>query len=151
MSRITLIQCHFVRGLINHRLRFGTPDTILKLDKYRGLACFSAGKIFGYIRWRANEYGTQEWRFFILKSQDEGVLTSVPGIRPGVKILASFNGTQSVKRALTAFDEIEISAGGDAQSLSESFWLTFQNDVFNRKSLTGVSANSPISGMIDAR
>lgn len=141
MSDVTLIQCHFVRGLINHRLRFGQPESTVRLDKYRQIACFEADQIFGYIRWRANEYGTQEWRFFILKSCRRGFLTRVPGVSPAAQILAAFNGAQSVKRALKAFDEVEGQAQTRPEALTESFWLTFQNDLFGRQSVTGLSIN----------
>ena len=144
MTEYTLIQCHFVRGILNHRLRFGKPDTLIKLDKYRQLACFKSGRTLGYIRWRANEYGTQEWRFFILKAQNQGILTRVPGITPAVKILASFNGAQSVKRALSAFDEVEDLAEDSLETLPEAFWLSFQNDLFARKSINGIASGSII-------
>ena len=135
MTRLTLIQCHFVRGMLNHRIRFGTPDKIIKLDKYRKLACYEKGRILGYIRWRANEFGTQDWRFYILKTESSGVLTRVPGVSPAVKLLAFFNGPQSVKRALKAFDKVEAETEGGLNSLSESYWMTFQNDLGARNSM----------------
>ena len=73
----TLVQLHFVRGIINHRLRFGQPETKTELDKYRSLASFPEGSIFGYIRWRANEYGTIEWRTYVLKAQSGGYISHV--------------------------------------------------------------------------
>jgi len=86
MTGLTLIQCHFVHGQLNHRIRFGTPDKIIKLDKYRKLACF-------------------------------------------------FNGPRLVKRALKAFDRVEAETAGDLNSLSESYWMTFQNDLGARNSM----------------
>ena len=135
MTGLTLIQCHFVRGQLNHRIRFGTPDRLIKLDKYRKLACFEEGRILGYIRWRANEYGTQDWRFYILKTQGAGILTRVAGVSPAVKLLAFFNGPRLVKRALKAFDRVEAETAGDLNSLSESYWMTFQNDLGARNSM----------------
>jgi len=139
MAEKTLIQCHFVRGLINHRLRFGAADKIIKLDKYRKIACFKPDRTLGYIRWRANEYGTQDWRFYIFRTQSEGIMTSVPGVSPAVKLLASFNGSKTVKGALSAFDEVERKSKGTPEKLSESFWLSFQNDLSARKSLNGIT------------
>ena len=121
MTGLTLIQCHFVRGKLNHRIRFGMPDTLIKLDKYRKLACYEEGRILGYIRWRANEFGTQDWRFFIVKTQSDGLLTRVSGISPAVKLLAFFNGPQSVKRALKAFDRVEKEAKAGVEALSEAY------------------------------
>lgn len=135
MTGLTLIQCHFVRGRLNHRIRFGAPDKLIKLDKYRKLACYEEGRILGYIRWRANEFGTQDWRFFIVKTQSQGVLTRVPGISPAVKMLAYFNGPQAVRRALKAFDAVEAEAKSGLDSVSEAYWMTFQNDLGARNFL----------------
>jgi len=100
VSHLTLIQCHFVRDKLNHRIRFGSPHSTLALDKYRKLACFDAGATLGYIRWRANEYGTQDWRC-----------------------------TQVVKRALVALDDVEKSVSGPIETLPESYWIAFQNGL----------------------
>lgn len=148
MTDLTVIQCHFVRGFLNHRLRFGKPEKTLKLDKYRKLACFKPEEILGYIRWRANEYGTQDWRFFILRTQTSGLLTRVPGVSPAVKVLAAFNGTQSVKRALRAFDDVEKSASEPIEAFPDAYWISFQNDISARKSLSGVL---PHSSHVEAR
>ena len=142
VSGLTVIQCHFVRGLLNHRLRFGTPDKTVKLDRYRKLACFKPGETLGYIRWRANEYGTQDWRFFILKTQNSGLLTRVPGVAPAVKVLADFNGTQAVKRALSAFDDVEETSSAPIETLPDTYWICFQNDLSKRQSLNGLLPHS---------
>ena len=143
MSDLTVIQCHFVRDKLNHRIRFGSPKTTVALDKYRKLACFEAGATLGYIRWRANEYGTQDWRFFVLKTQSTGLLTRVPGVTPAVKVLASFNGTQAVKRALAALDDVEKSVSGPMETLPDSYWVAFQNDLSTRRTVRGLRPDAP--------
>lgn len=142
MTRITVIQCHFVRGILNHRLKFGRPEKTVSLDKYRKLRCFEAGERLGYIRWRANEYGTQDWRFFILKTQSSGVLTRVPGASPAVKVLAAFNGTEAVKRALNAFDIVEKTIPQPIETLPDAYWISFQNDLSARETVNGVRSHS---------
>ena len=148
MTDLTVIQCHFVRGVLNHRLRFGKPHKTVKLDKYRKLACFKPGETLGYIRWRANEYGTQDWRFFILKTQTTGLLTRVPGVMPAVKVLAAFNGTQAMKRALSTFDDVEKSSPDSIETLPDAYWVSFQNDISARQTLSGVL---PHSSNLEAR
>ena len=148
MSGLTLIQCHFVRGMLNHRIRFGTPHKTIKLDKYRKLACFKPGVTLGYIRWRANEYGTQDWRFFIMKTQNSGLLTRVPGVSPAVKVLAAFNGPQAVKRALSAYDDVENTTLEPVETLPDAYWISFQNDLSTRESLNGLL---PHSSHLEAR
>ena len=142
VTGLTVIQCHFVRGMLNHRLRFGTPHKTIKLDNYRKLACFRPGETLGYIRWRANEYGTQDWRFFILKTKTVGLLTRVPGVSPAVKVLAAFNGTQAVKRALNAFDDVEKATSKSVETLPDAYWISFQNGLSTRQSLNGLLPQS---------
>ena len=142
MTAFTVIQCHFVRGILNHRLRFGQPEKIISLDKYRKLACFKHEETFGYIRWRANDYGTQDWRFYILKTHTTGLLTRVPGVSPAVKVLAAFNGTQAVKRALSACDEVEKSASDPIEMLPDAYWISFQNDISKRETVIGILPHS---------
>ena len=144
MSHLTLLQCHFVRDKLNHRIRFGQPEKVISLDKYRKLACFKSGATLGYIRWRANEYGTQDWRFFVLKTQSTGLLTRVPGVTPAVKVLAAFNGTKAVKRALVALDDVEKSVSGPVEMLPESYWIAFQNGLFTRRTVRGLRPDASI-------
>lgn len=142
MTSFTVIQCHFVRGVLNHRLRFGQCEKTITLDKYRKLACFKPNKTLGYIRWRANEYGTQDWRFFILKTQTTGLLTRVPGVSPAVKVLAAFNGAQAVKRSLSAFDDVEKFSSDPVETLPEAYWIAFQNDISARETVSGLLLHS---------
>lgn len=133
MTEITQVQIHFVKGLINHRLRFGQPTKVIKLDRYRRLATFPMHEIFGYIRWRANEYGTQDWRVYILKTQPNGLVSQVPGILPAVKILVSAEGAASVKRALKAIDQCEEQAKDGLCSIPESYWARLNTSLMLKK------------------
>lgn len=151
MSDMTIVQCHFVRGILNHRIRFGTPDRTFKLDNFRKLACFESAQTIGYIRWRANEFGTQDWRFFIFKTGNEGVSTRVPGVVPAVRLLASFHGTDRVKRALSAFDEVEKECANDVTYLSENYWLGFQNHLNQRNDSHDLLRSSVFKGSSYAR
>lgn len=148
MTGLTVIQCHFVRGRLNHRIRFGQPHKIITLDNYRKLACFRSGSTLGYIRWRANEYGTQDWRFFVLQTQSTGILTRVPGVTPGVKVLAAFTGTQAVKRALVAIDDVEKTSSKPIETLPDGYWVSFQNDISARQTVRGLL---PHSAYLEAR
>lgn len=127
MTSLTHIQCHYVHGLINHRLRFGVPDKVLRLDKYRQLAAFNPSKTLGYIRWRANEYGTQDWRLYIVRTDTNGLRTLVPGVSPAVKLCCFINGPKAMKQALTALDRVEQQLSGGLESLPASYWLTFKS------------------------
>lgn len=129
MSELTQVQLHFVRNRINHRIRFGQPDEIVKLDKYRKVALFGADKTFGYIRWRSNEHGTIDWRLYVLKTISKGHLSCIPGIAPAVKMLLSAGGKVAMKRALPVIDNLEKEALNGIENIPESYWLTLSNSL----------------------
>ena len=147
----TLVQIHFVRGLINHRLRFGQPASVTKLDKYRSVAIMPIGSIFGYIRWKANEYGTIDWRVYVLKAQDTGYISEVLGVSPAVKILVSAQGKPAVKRCLKALDNLEKQAGSSLETVPESYWGVFNNALFLRKIPRDLPRNYQKNGVNYAR
>lgn len=126
MSNLTAVLCHYGKDRFNHRLRFGVPHALVKLDSYRRLAVFEPGKTFGYIRWRADEYGTQDWQFYILNSQSGGLLRPIPGVVPGAQILFSTYGKSRVQRSLTHIDHIETLAKDGLESLPASYWVLTQ-------------------------
>lgn len=150
MSR-TLVQLHFVKGLINHRLRFGTAKTVTKLDKYRSIAVFQQGAVFGYIRWRANEFGTQDWRVYVLKAQTDGYISEVIGVSPAVKILLAAQGKPAAQRCLRALDALEIEAGGNLSNVPDSYWPLFNNAVLLRKTPRQLPRNIVNFGAAHAR
>jgi len=123
----THVQCHFVRGLINHRLRFGRPAETIRLDKYRKIAVFAPGQCFGYIRWIANEYGTQDWRLYIVEAGSSGLATQVPGISPAVRLCIFINGPKGMRQALSALDRIENQRRDGLENLPVSYWMTFKS------------------------
>ena len=75
----------------------------------------------------------------------------VHGVSPAVKILASFIGTQAVKRALFAFDEVEKEAAHGVDTLSDAYWAGFQNHLNLRQSPVNFLRNVSIVGASHAR
>jgi len=123
---LTTVFCHFGKDKFNHRLRFGVPQALVKLDSYRSIACFKPGQIFGYIRWRADKYGTQDWQFHILKAQSAGPITSICGVKPGAKSLCSIFGAARVKRSLKHIDALELKTESGLESLPQSYWVVMK-------------------------
>ncbi|MBN4055919.1 DUF2840 domain-containing protein [bacterium AH-315-J23] len=132
MSDLTLICQHFVPDICNHRLRFGVPQKVTKLDNYRSVAAFSPDNIFGYIRWQRNQYGTTIWRLVIAKTVQHGRIQKYAGILPGAHILVNVSGVNAVKQALTRLDYWEIQAGGELLNIPETRWRHFQNGIIIR-------------------
>ena len=141
LSNLTAVLCHYGKDRFNHRLRFGVPQALVKLDSYRRLAVFEPGKTFGYIRWRADEYGTQDWRFYILMSQSDGLLPSIPGVRPGAQILFSTYGKSRVQRSLAHIDHIETLTKDGLESLPASYWVLIQAALIKDAPLRNMPCN----------
>jgi len=132
----TAICLHFIDGQINHRLRFGTPDNLIHLDRARSLAFLGAGQRLCYIRWQANEYGTQEWQLAVAQTismtDNETDCTAFPGIIPGAEILLHVSGKTKVKRALSLMDALEKS-GADLTVITKSWWRHLHNRMATQK------------------
>lgn len=133
MSQFVQVQCNFYKDRINHRIRFGKPDKIVVIDRHRKLALFKPNSILGYIRWKANKYGTIDWRLYVVKTSEDGVLSSVPGIEPAVEVLVSVVGTVAMKRALTVVDTIEKEALNGIETVPASYWMMVSNALYLRQ------------------
>lgn len=132
MSGVAHIQCHFVRDRINHRMRFGVPKERIKLDKYRQIVVIGTAQTVGYFRWKANEFGTQDWRFYVFSTAPKGKLTRIPGVYPAVQCHYFVNGPVAIRRALRAIDMLELVSNRPLDALPPSYWLTFADRIQNQ-------------------
>ena len=128
-EHFTRVEIVFYPEHLNHWLRFGAPDVQQDLDRRRSLALFKPGQVFGYIRWRANEYGTQEWRFTIVRAAEPSLLLSrIPGVCPGGEVLLLVTGNTKVKRALLQIDVLEAD-GFDPADVSPTYYRHVHNRI----------------------
>ncbi len=132
----TGICLHFEEARINHRLRFGEPDYQVHLDKDRSLAFFAPEQTLGYIRWQANDYGTQDWQFCVArtvstKANEDTDITTFPGIIPGADILLHVSGKTKVKQVLALLDGLE-EKDADLTQVSENWWRHLHNRLATR-------------------
>ncbi len=81
----------------------------VKLRKSQKLYAFGVGQVFGYIRWKANKYGTVDWRLYICQASLSGQVTRVPGIIPGAKVLLSVHGN----RVFYRYADLDAWSGGN--------------------------------------
>ena len=129
LKHFTQVQIAFYPEHLNHWLRFGTPDESHDLDRRRSLAFFRSGRIFGYVRWRANEYGTQEWRFTIIRTKEPSrFLSRIEGVTPGGEVLLLAVGNTRVKRALLQIDRLEAD-GFDPAEVSPAYYRHVHNRI----------------------
>ena len=126
---LTQVQIAFYPEYLNHWLRFGAPDDSHDLDRRRSLALFKPGRIFGYVRWRANEYGTRAWRFTIIRTEEPSrFLSRIEGVTPGGEVLLLATGNTKVKRALLQIDRLEAD-GFDPAEVSPAYYRHVHNRI----------------------
>ena len=117
----------FLDGKVNDRVRFGKPAAERIIDRRCRVELFEPGQVFGYVQWRANRYGTELWRVWVLQAGRPGArLETVPGIAPGAHIWLGLAGQARVGRALELVDAIEAQ-GIDPARVPESYLRTAQN------------------------
>lgn len=135
----TRVEIAFYREHLNHWLRFGAPDESQDLDRRRSLAFFKTGRVFGYVRWRANEYGTQDWRFTIVKTVAPSLLLSrIEGVDPGGEVLLLATGNTKVKRALLQIDVLETD-GFEPADVSPAYYRHIHNRIASRQPIRAYS------------
>lgn len=124
---LTEVELTFYPEIVNDWLRFGAPDWERIVNRRRSLAFFEPGKLFGYVRWLANDYGTAGWDLFVLRACAPGELAQpVPGVRPGADILCHLSGRAKVKRGLALIDDLEA-RGLDPAAVSPDWWRVAGN------------------------
>ncbi|MEE9454643.1 MAG: DUF2840 domain-containing protein [Paracoccaceae bacterium] len=135
----TCVEVVFYPEYLNNWLRFGDPVYDFNLDRRRSLAIFKPGQLFGYIRWHANEYGTQKWRFVIVKAVEPlHLMNRFRGIQPGGEILLITSGNVKVKRVLAQIDRLE-NDGFDPSIVSPYFYRRLHNRMMINRPVRGYS------------
>jgi hypothetical protein len=126
LTRVTVL---FLADRVNDRVRFGAPVAARIVDRRCRVDLFEPGAVFGYIQWRADRYGTELWRLWVLQAARTGErIETVPGVIPGAHIWLGAGGAVQVNRALALIDAIEAQ-GLDPATLPESYWRVAHNRI----------------------
>jgi len=129
MPILTRVQVTFMKDRVNDWLRFGRFHKECVLDPQRREAYFTAHAVFCYITWRANDYGTTQWRIDILRAVAPGERASqVSGVAPGAEILLRASGKAKVLRVLALIDAIEAQ-DIRPDAVSANYWRTVHNQL----------------------
>ena len=141
MSEVfTRVEVAFYPELLNHWLRFGVPDKQQDLDRRRSAAFFRPGRVFGYVRWRTNEYGTQDWRITVVRTETPSrLLSRIAGVDPGGEVLLLASGSARVKRILQQIDALE-GDGFDPADVSPAYYRHVHNRVAAGRPIRAYSA-----------
>lgn len=132
---LTRVSLAYVKHRINVYLHFGHPAGTVALDRWRRVAVFLPGAMFCRIRWESNDYGTTRWQLMVLQAGARlDARQSIPGIRPGARILLSAEGEKNIKWVLQCIDTIEA-LGVDPADVAPAYWRTLSNRLFARMPL----------------
>lgn len=104
----TQVDLLWLDGQIERWIRFGKVVGERIVDRRNRVVAFAPGSIFGFVRWRAGDYGTVESRIAILRAVTPGeAFNTYPYVAPGAEILLSLNGWARVQSVLEAVDGVE--------------------------------------------
>lgn len=125
--RLTHLELTWREGRVEHWLRFGLPAAEHRIDRHRRIVSFTAGTVFAFVRWAANDFGTVISRIDIVRAVSGGEpLQTLPFVRPGGDVMLKVNGWPKVERVLRAIDAIEA-LGVDPADVSHDHWRHVHN------------------------
>jgi hypothetical protein len=123
----TRVELLHLENRIERWIRFGRHVEEEILDRRRRALWFDAGRVFAFVRWAANDYGTAVSRIDILRAVAVGEpLTTVPGVTPGGEVLLRLSGWPKVERVLHAIDQVEA-LGIDPADACPDHWRHVHN------------------------
>ncbi|ENZ81619.1 MULTISPECIES: DUF2840 domain-containing protein [Caulobacter] len=116
------VELLWLDGQIERWIRFGRSAEERFIDRRRRVVAFAPGAIFGFVRWRAGDYGTVESRIAVLRAVRPGEpFTTYPFVAPGAEVLLNLSGWSRVQMVLDAIDAIER-IGLSAAAVAPDHW-----------------------------
>jgi uncharacterized protein DUF2840 len=126
-SELTHVELLWIRQRVENRIRFGQIDQEHVVDRYLRVVSFAAGRIFAFVRWAANDYGTVLSRIDILRAVAPGErYVTVPHVRPGGESLLRISGWPKVEKVLQAIEAVEA-LGIDPADVAPDHWQHVHN------------------------
>jgi hypothetical protein len=127
---LTHVELLWVKQRIENWIRFGHIEEEHPLDTQWRVVSFTAGSIFAFVRWAANDYGTILSRMDILQAVGPGErYSTVPYVRPGGESLLRVSGWGKVEKVLQAIDIVEA-LGIDPADAAPEHWRHVHNRLF---------------------
>ncbi len=119
---LTAVETLYLDGRATYRVLFGKTFGRKRLSRERNIFLFNPRKAIGYLRWRANEYGTQSWRCFVVRTLNAGDRgTIIPGVKPCAEILLATRGATYTKRFLKSLDRLKQQDGA-LETIPYAYW-----------------------------
>jgi hypothetical protein len=124
---LTHVHLTWIKGRMEHWLRFGHHVNETILDRNRRILDFPPDSTIAFIRWASNDYGTVQSRVDILRTVPKGAVhQTIPFVHPGGELLLWLHGWPVVERVLQAIDAIE-SNGIDPANAAPDHWRHVHN------------------------
>jgi hypothetical protein len=126
-SHLTHVDLTWIKGRIEHWIRFGKTAAETVHDAERRFVSFAPGSVFAFIRWASNDFGTVQSRIDIIRAVHSGAgYQTVPFVRPGGELLLHLDGWPQVERVLQTVDIIEA-LGIDPVEVAPDHWRHLHN------------------------
>lgn len=133
MSELTEVELTWLKKRIENYIRFGKTVSNRKIDRSRRVVTFTPNRIFAFVRWTANDFGTIASRLDILRAVAACQRCStIPFVRPGADILLSVSGWPKVEKVLKVIDAIEA-LGIDTADASPDYWRHVHSRIAARE------------------
>jgi hypothetical protein len=108
MSELTDVELTWLKGRIEHWIRFGRFAKDKVIDGQHRVVSFAPSSIFAFVRSAANDYGTVVSRIDILRAVRPGErYSTVPFVRPGGESLLRLADWPQVEKVLQAIVTVE--------------------------------------------
>ena len=116
----------------NDRLLLGRPIASMHGAEKQEELRFKPLQIFGFVRWRGDQYGTQTWRVIVAQAGRPGErLTRIPGVSPGARLLLHAFGKTRSKRALRVIDM--LSEAHVLHGIAPAYWRHIHLQISKNK------------------
>jgi Protein of unknown function (DUF2840) len=124
---LTQVHLTWIKGRIEHWIRFGTPSGEIILNAERRVITFPPENVVAFVRWASNDFGTIQSRIDILRTVPKGAAhQTIPYVRPGGELLLRLHGWPVVETVLQAIDAIEA-RGIDPAIVAPEHWRHVHN------------------------
>lgn len=112
----------WIETRIEHWLRFGIPETSVRIDRHRRRVSFAAGDVFALMRWLANDTGAVTVSIDIVRVMPPGEPCAVlPWITGAADRLLRQTGDGPVRAVLDAITRIERQPF-DPRTVCPDYW-----------------------------